>query len=127
MKLQTGTQLNCFEQLVAICYGCSTGRAASVVPWAVPLPTGLSGAAMTLLRWHRAPNKPSGRHLAPLCVPAASLHAGRTEPPYLMEHPSARSHLEGMIPLRSRTPASTKAPAGSELWGFIPVSPPNPP
>lgn len=46
------------------------------------------------------------------------------ESPYLTARPSARSRLEGEIPLRSQTPAGTDAPAGCRALGIHPhVSP----
>lgn len=46
------------------------------------------------------------------------------EPPYLTVHPFARSHVEGEIPPRSQTPASTDAPAGCRALGIHPHSSP---
>lgn len=131
------TRLDCLQQPVAICEGCAVSRAAHTVP--------SGSAAAHRSRWSSDGSAPAAQSTEqPLgLTPCTGVCPGSLspcweacpsdssvsplEPPYLTVHPFARSHVEGEIPPRSQTAASTDAPEAAELWGFIPTAPLNPP
>lgn len=128
------TRLDCLQQPVAICEGCAVSRAAHTVP--------SGSAAAHRSRWSSDRSAPAAQSTEqPLgLTPCTGVCPGSLspcweacpsdssvsplEPPYLTVHPFARSHVEGEIPPRSQTAASTDAPAGCRALGIHPHSSP---